>query len=208
MTYAQLLADLLDRQNQLNIVAAGEDWATRQLTWPRYIWLECAELLDHCDIYHWKTKVEDRDQILLELVDILHFGLSDIYAKHQHDMVDTFKEPQVGDFQFRQCVENVASVALIQGAFSMPWFLAALKAYGTSLAEIYGIYVGKSTLNRFRQDFGYKTGTYLRTFDGKDDNVHLAEILSGMSECPNVESYIYQALKDRYLGSQEFRDAS
>ena len=44
----------------------------------------------------------------------------------------------------------------------------------------------KNVLNKFRQDNGYKEGTYRKIWNGKEDNVVLSEILSrgiyGMDE--------------------------
>ena len=36
----------------------------------------------------------------------------------------------------------------------------------------------KNVLNKFRQDNGYKTGEYSKVWFGKEDNVHLEEILN------------------------------
>lgn len=34
-------------------------------------------------------------------------------------------------------------------------------------------YTGKNVLNVFRQDHGYKAGTYIKVWDGREDNEHL-----------------------------------
>ena len=38
-------------------------------------------------------------------------------------------------------------------------------------------YVSKNVLNHFRQDNGYKTGTYQKTWGGQEDNVHLVALM-------------------------------
>ncbi len=62
-------------------------------------------------------------------------------------------------------------------------------------------YVGKNVLNVFRQDHGYKDGTYLKEWNGKEDNEHLVEILIQLD--PEIESYkdqLYAQLGSRYPG--------
>lgn len=50
-------------------------------------------------------------------------------------------------------------------------FWSVAKNIGSSLAEVYSIYVGKAVLNEFRIANGDKTGVYHRTWlDGKEDN--------------------------------------
>ncbi|PIW77143.1 MAG: hypothetical protein CO000_08525, partial [Piscirickettsiaceae bacterium CG_4_8_14_3_um_filter_44_38] len=46
-----------------------------------------------------------------------------------------------------------------------------------SFEQLYQIYMAKHVLNRFRQDHGYKEGTYLKIWNGKEDNVVMFEII-------------------------------
>ena len=46
--------------------------------------------------------------------------------------------------------------------------------------ELFRMYVGKNVLNFFRQDHGYKDGSYIKVWDGREDNEHLAEILPSL----------------------------
>ena len=54
-------------------------------------------------------------------------------------------------------------------------------------------------LNIFRQDNGYKDGSYEKTWGGREDNEHLADILARL-DC-NAVSFkddVYQALAQTY----------
>jgi hypothetical protein len=52
-----------------------------------------------------------------------------------------------------------------------------------SFDDLYLWYSGKFELNGFRQENGYKEGTYRKKwFDGREDNQHLAEILQDAKE--------------------------
>ena len=54
-------------------------------------------------------------------------------------------------------------------------------------------------LNHFRQDRGYKTGEYKKTWNGAEDNVHMAEMLDAL-QVPDdaLPDALYRALAARY----------
>ena len=60
-------------------------------------------------------------------------------------------------------------------------------------------YVGKNTLNFFRQDNGYKDGTYIKEWDGLEDNEVLVEILETLDPThEDFKNQVYKGLADRY----------
>ena len=72
------IAECMRLQESFNGVV-NPDWRKAKNPWPRAIWTECAELLDHLQWKWWKNvdaKV-DQKQALLEVVDIFHFFLSE-----------------------------------------------------------------------------------------------------------------------------------
>jgi len=48
---------------------------------------------------------------------------------------------------------------------------------GLNLDALYKLYVGKNILNQFRQDHGYKEGTYIKLWNGEEDNVVMQRVL-------------------------------
>ena len=61
-------------------------------------------------------------------------------------------------------------------------------------------YVGKNVLNFFRQDNGYKQGTYKKIWQGKEDNEHLVEVLDLLdAQEDQFQENLYSALTERYL---------
>ncbi len=67
--------------------------------------------------------------------------------------------------------------------------------------QLYRMYVGKNVLNFFRQDHGYKNGSYIKVWQGREDNEHLAELLSQLdSESASFKDQVYQGLQARYTG--------
>ena len=69
---------------------------------------------------------------------------------------------------------------------------------GMDLPELYRLYMGKNALNKFRNDNGYKEGTYKKVLRGKEDNVHLIEILKELDNYDNVFEDVYIKLGNRY----------
>jgi len=64
---------------------------------------------------------------------------------------------------------------------------------------LYRSYVGKNVLNFFRQDHGYKDGSYLKIWDGREDNEHLVEVLDELDSAnADFRDEVYQGLQQRY----------
>ena len=68
-----------------------------------------------------------------------------------------------------------------------------------SWTELYCQYVGKNVLNMFRQDKGYKEGTYQKTWNGREDNEYLVEIIGSLdSSRLEFKDEVYAALESAY----------
>jgi hypothetical protein len=66
--------------------------------------------------------------------------------------------------------------------------------------NLYNQYIGKNVLNFFRQDNGYKEGTYIKIWDGREDNEHLVEILTRLDvNDPKLDETLYIALQSTYI---------
>jgi dimeric dUTPase (all-alpha-NTP-PPase superfamily) len=66
-----------------------------------------------------------------------------------------------------------------------------------SYDELYKLYIGKNCLNKFRQDNGYKEGTYVKIwYEGKEDNVIMQSILKDNKDI-SFEG-LYEKLKESY----------
>ena len=65
--------------------------------------------------------------------------------------------------------------------------------------SLYRQYVSKNVLNFFRQDFGYKDGTYQKLWHGREDNEHLVELMDSLNATdPSYPELLYQGLVARY----------
>ncbi|WP_086931344.1 dUTP diphosphatase [Agarilytica rhodophyticola] len=204
----QQLTTMLEMQDAMN-TKVHADWRQRNHEWYRAIWIECAELLDHYGWKWWKKQQPDRDQVILELVDIWHFGLSIVLSNESSVDDKVAKLCEELDFADVECdfasdVEVFAATTLTTKTFDVTGFSRLMCGIGLSFDELYRRYVGKNVLNFFRQDHGYKEGTYRKTWQGKEDNEHLVEIIEQLDTTQQgFKDTLYTALSDRYKNSSE-----
>jgi hypothetical protein len=203
MVMKEKLLQMLVLQNEMN-TKVHPQWAEQGFRWDRAIWTECAELLDHHGWKWWKHQQPDWQQIILEIVDIWHFGLSDLLAhNNDHEAVASNVESQLKSAKkphdFLAAVEKLAEYVLVNRAFSITCFAEVMLAANLDMDELYRRYIGKNVLNFFRQDHGYKAGTYIKQWQGREDNEHLVEIVDTLdSSSANFKEEVYSALKQRY----------
>lgn len=199
---AEMLRTMADMQEAHNRHVHPE-WRTQGYEYYRAIWVECAELLDHFGWKWWKHQQPDIDQVKLEVVDIWHFGLSDLMRAgaplgEAAGQLGAVRGRGDGE-AFRMAVEDLAHQTLGDRSFCMEAFLAVMETLPLELPELFRLYVGKNVLNHFRQDHGYKTGEYRKTWHGREDNAHLVEILDALDGAPEtLPDRLYEALAKRY----------
>ena len=67
--------------------------------------------------------------------------------------------------------------------------------------SVLGIQI-KNVLNFFRQDHGYKSGSYIKIWHGREDNEVLSEILASAEHVDdNFADWVYQQLQAAYPSS-------
>ena len=196
---------MLDLQNSMN-TKVNANWQAQGYEWYRAIWVECAELLDHYGWKWWKKQSPDTEQVALELIDIWHFGLSIllqsgtkpelIIAQIQNQLVIATDEQD-----FRLDLEKFVAATLSDRQFHIGLFGRLMAGIDMSFEQLYRGYVGKNVLNFFRQDNGYKDGSYRKHWhDGREDNEHLVEaVLSLDATKLEFKDELYGVLKERYL---------
>jgi dimeric dUTPase (all-alpha-NTP-PPase superfamily) len=199
------IQQMLTMQDAMNS-RVSSSWRENQYEWYRAIWVECAEMLDHHGWKWWKHQVIDVAQVQLELVDIFHFGLSlrlmsgqtvdDISAQLSAELTQSGNETD-----FKIALENLASAAITNKAFDAIALANCMRLMNMDLDELFRQYVGKNTLNFFRQDHGYKDGTYVKMWNGEEDNEVLAKVVATLdASAENFQQRVYQQLKAQYPG--------
>ena len=75
-------------------------------------------------------------------------------------------------------------------------FFRCCKISGLSFTWLQKLYIGKNCLNKFRQDNGYKEGSYIKEWNGREDNVVMVEVIETME---NVSfDILYEELTQAY----------
>ena len=210
------LITMLELQDGMNS-KVNPDWVAANNNWHRAIQVEGVEAIEHHGWKWWKKQDCDLAQLRMELVDIWHFMLSSsIQAKF--GTIALAKMEMMAELNLRQKsvqFDNqyyVLTQLSLLDKLDLLVGLAAAKRASLALFEsllhdcdmewndLFKQYVGKNVLNVFRQDHGYKAGTYIKVWDGREDNEHLVEVLEIVDlESPDVRDELYSSLKARYL---------
>ena len=213
VTFRGRLQSMLELQDGINS-KIRPDWRDANNAWFRAIWTECAELVDHIGWKWWKHQSPDIAQVHLELVDIFHFGLSELLQEHgSADTASVLLFATYVGYGKRNgagvedsgariaVVEAFATAVLTTNRFDLAKFCELASAVGLEEHTLYEMYVGKNVLNGFRQDHGYKAGTYIKTWDGREDNVWLVEFAACLDKHPGTfASELYAQLSKKYEG--------
>lgn len=200
----QALATMLIMQNAMN-ARVHPDWQDQGFAWYRALWIECAELLDHYGYKWWKAQHADMPQVQMEVVDIWHFGLSALLVENRDipslavQLDAQINAHEIAEADLRLATEILARETLASHTFPLGPFLDVMHATGLTFQDLHATYVGKNVLNFFRQDNGYKEGTYRKEWQGREDNEHLHELLAGLDNAsPTFPEDLYAALDRRY----------
>lgn len=195
----------------------------RVINWKRCIYMECAETIDSFPSWkHWKNidAQPDWENLQIEVVDIWHFIMSiaiESYALNMRGGVEelginisnmpSFERINVNNNKFSsqddviEKVETIMAIVLSKTAIDIEliiseFFDLAIMS-GLDLETLYSLYVGKNILNQFRQDNGYKDGSYIKLWNGKEDNVVMKKIWEENSSIKPDE--LYKELTKKYL---------
>ncbi|MCK9162225.1 MAG: dUTP diphosphatase, partial [Arcobacteraceae bacterium] len=207
-SFPHKLEEMFLLQKQLNDSTNGKNWELginkfdKEINWLRCIHMEVSELIDSTPWKHWKNikSTPDMDNIHIELVDIWHFLMSFLLQETNVpkavSLVNTHCIYEASNHIDINLVvkeaEKLSYIALAIDTGNMPifsgmerfidQFFRCCKISGLSFTWLQKLYIGKNCLNQFRQDHGYKEGTYIKTWDGKEDNVILIEILNTLED--------------------------
>ena len=207
----EAILNMLQMQHRMNS-RVHEDWINQHFEWYRATWIECGELMDHVGYKWWKKQAADMEQVRLEVVDIWHFGMSALFLPDTDlealagEIADDFtvgapvgSDEQSVSQRIHAATEALAQHALQTKGFSVPLFHALMQACDLSADALYRHYVGKNVLNFFRQDHGYQDGTYIKEWQGREDNEHLSELLESLdATAAGFPEAVYEALTSRY----------
>ena len=194
---------MLDMQEAMNS-RVNADWREAKNEWYRAIWTECAEMLEHYGWKWWKHQQPDLDQVRLELVDIFHFAMSDYLLREvdQQAVVERIMSELLSpasETDIPCAIEAMAQSTIANQMMDFSDFANVMQLIDMDFDQLYRLYVGKNVLNFFRQDHGYKDGSYIKVWNGLEDNEHLTDLLNGLnSDSVDFKDRVYQGLQSRY----------
>jgi dimeric dUTPase (all-alpha-NTP-PPase superfamily) len=220
------LKTMIELQEAMNSRVTKE-WRKEKRQWTDAIFTEAAEAFNHTNWEWWKNegKPVDIPQIKLELIDIWHFLLSELITHEETEMtyyqlvsetITAVKEAKPPGIDFTENPEAIkTSLRCIAASALGEWnedrilalvgaFAMAVEIIGMGWDEVFKLYVGKNTLNHFRQNHNYKADTdrykdIWRFTEGKEDNEYLTDLLTTLDvTSASFKEDLYSALDTKY----------
>jgi dimeric dUTPase (all-alpha-NTP-PPase superfamily) len=192
------------------------------INWRRCIYMECAEMIDSFSWKHWKNidAQPDWDNLQIEVVDVWHFIISLAIENYAQNMRGGVEDLGIEISNMQACskinilnskfasedeimlkVESIMGIVLSKSELKLELliseFFDLVLMSGLDLNSLYTLYVGKNILNQFRQDNGYKEGTYVKVWNGDEDNVVMKKIWEQNSDIRPDD--LYKELSKVYL---------
>lgn len=193
-------------------------WVKVRFPYLRAVVIEGAEAIEHHGWKWWKKQHCDMPQLQMEIVDIWHFILSELLIQTEDNQdlaaqtllrVNSEEEASSRlkfdgrDYELKS-LDLVSKLELLIGLsvarrVELGLFKSLMLDCELNWDSLFRQYVSKNVLNFFRQDNGYKEGTYRKTWHGREDNEHLVEIMVSMNaEDEQYPDMLYSALAERY----------
>jgi hypothetical protein len=115
--------------------------------------------------------------------------------------VDIQSEHFASQNEIIEKVENIILLVMQKDELDLELLIAEffdlVLMSGLDLETLYRLYVGKNILNQFRQDNGYKEGSYIKVWAGEEDNVVMKKL---WEEDANLKpDTLYKELTKIYL---------
>ena len=207
---------IVEMQHKLNKQTAGDNYLEKNLNWNSCIIAESGELLDSLGYKWWKKQEPDIENVKVEAIDLLHFVISQTIQSFYNTPSKKIKSVEKAieeilfcfqdDLEYLEDEYKYKTIEQIVNDFIMDKRceerLLKLKAVfyklGMSNEDVYIAYIAKNCLNKFRQDYGYKNGAYIKNWDGREDNVVAFEIANKWGADEELFEQLYLDLEIYY----------
>ena len=195
-------------QHQFNKQVA-EDYLDKNFNWNSAIIAESGELLDSLGYKWWKKQEPDMENVKVEAIDLLHFVISDTLQMNYDirnfgDILNsTIRDFEVGFKEISINLKNSKLLKLIDllNTDRLSRFIvmkAIFEKLEMSNEDVYVAYIVKNCLNKFRQDNGYKDGSYIKVWNGREDNIVAFEIANEWGADEELFEQLYLDLATYY----------
>lgn len=217
MLSSEQAAIMLSLQNSMNC-KVDPNWVDARYPYLRAVAIEGAEAIEHHGWKWWKRQDKDLPQLQMELIDIWHFILSEILLRStdtnsnpEHDLQQALEicgtntsvdfDARVYQFDSMDLLSKLELLiaTAVARRIEIPLFASIMGDCELDWTELFRQYVGKNVLNMFRQDKGYKAGTYQKIWDGREDNEYLVDIIHRLdANASDFKESIYDELETAY----------
>jgi len=208
------LNECIELQKSLNEYIVP-DWQSKNLNFRLAAILENAELLDSFNWKWWKKTETDWLNVEIELVDLFHFIISyaiplkadqlflnfliaeeakKINLEEKIERDDKLKDKIIEKMSitFNGALSNNIAPVVIQ-TFCECWFMI-----GENSDSLFRKYKMKNVLNKFRKNHGYKEGTYIKIWNGLEDNIVALNIQKDLEDNSKYMDTLYSKLEEEY----------
>lgn len=170
---------------------------------------EASEAIDSIQWKHWKDTEKlpqyeyiSKDNVKTELTDIWHFLMSQVITRgainlaintvrvNEYLPFNNPKEVLGGLKEFQVAALNEQNTESLVNKF----FRLVISVFEDP-RDLLKSYMKKNVLNQFRQDNGYKLGTYVKVWSGEEDNVYL-DRYEGEYEYNAIYEYLNKNYKE------------
>ena len=200
-------------QHQFNKQVA-EDYLDKNFNWNSAIIAESGELLDSLGYKWWKKQEPDMENVKVEAIDLLHFVISEEIQRHHRNFhksertnsdyiismtIQIFEKDFAEDniLIYKDFIELID--LLNYHRYSRLFIMKKIfEELNMSNEDVYISYITKNCLNKFRQDNGYKDGSYIKNWNGREDNVVAFEIANEWGADEELFEQLYLDLETYY----------
>ncbi|WP_323586047.1 dUTP diphosphatase [Aliarcobacter butzleri] len=204
---------MVEMQHEFNKKVAV-DYLEKNFNWNSAIIAESGELLESLGYKWWKKQEPDMENVKVEAIDLLHFVISEeIQSSFNHfSKIEEIDEKHIILATTQNCMNYFHScpsddVEDLNRLVDLLNYHKYRRIYimknifdklNMSNEDVYIAYITKNCLNKFRQDNGYKDGTYIKDWNGKEDNVVAFEIANEWGADEELFEQLYKDLETYY----------
>lgn len=203
-----ILKDMLERQGEVNVSTVGPEWFAQGLDWNLAIVQESSELIDSFPWKWWKHGIPDFENARIEVVDIWHFVLSKMIEEgveatdvfdEQLKLAANAKESSSADI-VKFTKELIKSTLNDKPATDLALLTMTISGKtGMDYNTLARLYFGKAVLNDFRQTKGYKDGSYIKIWNGSEDNDVMVRLAKDIDYTDSFYDDLFSALTEEYM---------
>lgn len=199
---------MVELQHQFN-KQISEDYLDKNFNWNSAIIAESGELLDSLGYKWWKKQEPNMENVKVEAIDLLHFVISDRIQKNKKmfsekeslnmvsiEFYNEFKTNKV--LKDHSTLEDMIFYLIATNSFRLNVMKRIFTKLEMSNEDVYISYITKNCLNKFRQDNGYKDGSYIKNWNGREDNIVAFEIANEWGADEELFEQLYLDLETYY----------